>query len=249
MDAVVTLLLVFAFVIAGSLLLIFVSGTSIKRSQSKLESYRKEIDTFNTQRELQYVKTIEPILAQAYQTLCQNFQQPDHFLTVDILNVTSEKELQFLQQQLPEQWCAWPVTCSCWVNSSTLYILETFDSCVSKAKLSPDLYATLEMAQDQIKHISIPLDAIHYYKAKGDIIRSQRTAVHENTSYSGISVNGISFGEVKTTPALILPKILDTRYIVLYYQTHGEDELQALYFGYDSLDALIRIIPQHERHP
>lgn len=247
MDAVITLFLVFALVIAGSLLLIFVSGTFIKRSQSKLESYRKEIDTFNAQRELQYANEIEPILAQAHQTLCQNFQPPDHFLTVDILNVNSEKELQFLQQQLPEQWCAWPVTCSCWVNSGILCIPETFDSCVSKAKLSPDLYDTLEMAQDQIKHISIPLDTIHYYKAEGKIIHSQRTIAPESTSYSGISVNGISFGEVKTTPALTLPKILDMRYTVLYYQAHDKDELQSLYFGYDSLDALIRIIPQHER--
>lgn len=247
MDAVITLFLVFALVIAGSLLLIFVSGTFIKRSQSKLESYRKEIDTFNAQRELQYANDIEPILVQAHQTLFHNFQLPDDFLTVDILNVNSEKELQFLQQQFPEQWCAWPVTCSCWVNSGILYILETFDSCVSKAKLSPDLYATLEMAQDQIKHISIPLDAIHYYKAKGDMIRSQRTVVHESTSFNGVSVNGIEFGELKTTPALILPEIRDTRYIVLYYRVCGNEELQTLYFGYDSLDTLVRIIPQYER--
>ena len=58
------------------------------------------------------------------------------------------------------------------------------------------------MAQDQIKHISISLDAIHYYKAKGDIIRSQRTVVHERTSFNGVSVNGIEFRELKTTPAL-----------------------------------------------
>lgn len=247
MDAVITLFFVFALVIAVSLLLIFVSGILMKRSQNKLEICRKEIDILNTQRDLRYLNDTEPLLIQAHQVLCQEWQRPDHSLTVDLLAVNSEKELQSLQQQLPEQWCAWPTTCSCWVNNSILYILETFDSCVSKAKLSPDLYATLEMAQDRIKHISIPLDATHYYKAKGDIIRSQRTVVHENTSYSGISVNGISFGEVKTTPALTLSKILDMRYIVLYYQVHDKDELQSLYFGYDSLDSLIRIIPQHER--
>ena len=249
MDAVITLFLVFTLVITGSLLLIFISGTFIKRSQSKLESYRKEIDTFNAQRELQYANDIEPILVQAHQTLCHNFQLPDHCLTVDILNVNSEKELQFLQQQLPEQWCAWPVPCSCWDKDNILDILETFESSASKARRSPNLYATLETVQDQIRHISIPLDTIHYYKTKGEIIRSQRTIVPENASYSGISVNGISLGEVKTSPALTVPKIVDMRYIVLYYQVHDKNELQSLYFGYDSLDALIRIIPQHEQHP
>lgn len=246
MDAVITLFLVFAFVIAGALLLIFVSGTLMKHSQNKLESCRKEVDFLNAQRELRYLNDIEPILIQTHQALCAKWHRPAHFLTVDILAVNSEKELYALQQQLPEQWCAWPTVCSCWVNDNILYILETFDSSVSKARLSPDLYVTLETAQEQIQHIAIPLTSIYYYKAKGDIIRSQKTVVPESTSYSGVSVNGIGFGEVKTTPALTLPEIRDTRYIVLYYRVRGKEELQTLYFRYDSLDTLVRIIPQYE---
>lgn len=246
MDAVLILIIVFALVICGSLLVIFLNKIIGKIEEDPLAKLREEIDTQNAATIQHYFDTVAPILQSTYQDCCDVLGKPEGTLTLDVLTVTNEKELEEIQKKLPEQWNNWPDGCHCWVKDRAFYILETFNAAEEKAKRSPDAYDTPEKIKRRLRNIAIPLDKIHYYKAKGELIHSQRAVLPASASYSGVSMNGVGFGEIETTPEIAVPQIFDTRYIVLYYRSNDVDELQTLYFGYDSLDALIRVIPQYE---
>lgn len=247
MDAVLILIIVFALVIGGSLLVIFLNKVIAKIVKDPLAKLREEIDMQNAAIIQRYFDSVAPVLQSTYQDFCDEMGKPESTLTLDVLTVTNERELQEIQEKLPEQWSNWPDICHCWVKDNTFHILETLASIEEKAKRSPDTYDTPEKIKKRLKNIAIPLDKIHYYKAKGELIHGQRTVLPSSVSYSGASVNGVGFGELETTPEITVPQIFDTRYIVLYYWTSDVHELQGLYFANDSLDTLIRVIPQFEK--
>lgn len=208
------------------------------------------IEAKNAELEQAYTQIVEPIAHAGYQRLCNEWNMPENPLTVELLAVETEKELLELQMKLPEQWCNWPYICHCWATGDMFYILETEASVSmgmkSESFLSDTEYKVTEQLK-QIKRFAIELNDIHYFKQKGELIRSQRTIVGGEAAYTGATVNGIGFGEVNYRPPLTVPDMKDSRYIVLYYHQQGVAELQTLYFGYDTWDMLVRIIPQFEK--
>lgn len=202
MDAVVILILTFSLIIVGALLLLFVCGIVMRKVKDPLIVLRAEIDKKNDEKEQHYAKYVLPVLEKAHYSLCKELEKPNSPLMLDVFAFKDEIELQQTQIKLPDQWSNWPNTCYCWTNNGVFYILETLESVEKRAKICPDHYKTLESAKSQIRNLLIPIDSIHYYKVKGDVVRSERTLIPPDISYSGISVNGIGFGEVKTTPAL-----------------------------------------------
>lgn len=214
------------------------------------KALQEHIDRDNiqiAQRDSLYKEKVEEPLRQYYAEICENWHRPDDPLSADRLRFQTEADLQHAQATLPNEWFMWADNCDCWLCNEMLYFLEQFSSIKESAENFPEQFDTEEKIESSLFHISIPLENIHYFKENGELIRSQRTVLPASTSYTGVSVNGIGFGDVTHTPEVTVPRLLDSRYVTLYYRIEGKSALQTLYFGHDSLETLIRLIPQFEK--
>lgn len=248
MGALGTLLLTIVLV-AGVYFCIHYFGEKHSREDINkiLEEYDARKKAEENVRMRQYTDSVEIHLNDFYSSMIVQWNKPQNPLTVDILRYKSEKEIAHAQSSIPNEWFLFADSCDCWIFNDTLCILEQMEVASEKAKSYPESFDSTDKIGENIIHISIPLPNIHYFKSNGMLTRSERTVVPGSVSYTGVSVNGIGFGEVKHTPELTVPDLKDSRYITLYYHVEETDELQALYLGYDSLDTLIRVFPQFEK--
>ena len=218
-----------------------------KEKKKILDDFVAKQEIIKQERLEKYGAIAEKPLHDFYTSISDSWKKPETAMYADLLIYASEQEIQKAQIMQPDNWFNWKKECFCWKSDDTLYILQTLPSIESNAKESPDLYSTEDRISKQVSHIAIPLGNIHHFIQKGQLTRSTRTVVNGGVSYTGVNVNGIGFGEVTHTPSIDVPDIKDSRYIILYYRVSGKNELQTLYFGADSLDTLIRIIPEYER--
>lgn len=182
-----------------------------------------------------------------YDTLLSEYPKPDCILSANIIRARNTNDLETLKNILPDEWLTCTDRFDCWIKDNVLYIILPKDEALAKARNTPAAYNTDEKICSAFRHWAIPFDSILYYKAVGDIFRTERIIGGGNISYTGVSVNGIGFGELKHDPVITMSEINDSRYVVLYYQDNAENPLQTIYFCYDSLDTLIRLIPQFEK--
>lgn len=194
-----------------------------------------------------YSETVETNLLTFYTNLYTEWRKPNQATVVTLLRFRAQSDLNHAQVTLPDEWMLWSDSCLCWANCNTLYLLMDKDRAIEQAKQRPAHYGNMDMIATQVPHKAIPFENIHYYKVCGELFQYTETLHTGGMSYSGASVNGIGFGEVSYTPPVTAQKKNDKRYIVLYYQEENQAELQTLYFPYDALDTLIRVIPQFEK--
>ncbi len=228
-------------------IIIFKEHMTKKVEDQVWEKYIEKDKIRIAQRDALYAEKVEVPLQQYYNELSASWHRPDSPLPVDRLRFDTEADIQHAQATLPNEWFLWADDCDCWIYDNALYILEQFSSVKVKAENYPSQFDTEDKIESHLFHICIPLDKIHYFKETGELTRSQRTVLPGSTSYAGVSINGVGFGEVRHTPEVTVPKLLESRYITLYYYVDGETALHTLYFGHDSLDSLIRLIPQFEK--
>ncbi len=228
-------------------IIIFKEHMTRKVEDQVWEKYIEKDKIRTAQRDALYAEKVEVPLQQYYDELSASWHRPDSPLPVDRLRFNTEAGLQHAQATLPNEWFLWADDCDCWIYDNALYILEQLSSVKVKAENYPEQFDTEEKIKSRLFHICIPLDKIHYFKEAGELIHSQHTVLPGSSSYTGVSVDGIAFGEMKHTPEVTVPKILESRYITLYYHIDGETALQSLYFGHDSWNTLVRLIPYLEK--
>lgn len=221
-----------------------------KISQKQTEKIFAEYEERERQRDidLQHKFTlVAPMIESFYTTLMSEYPKPDCILSVNIIRARNTNDLETLKNNLPDEWSTCTDHFDCWIKDDVLYIILPKDEALAKARNTPAAYDTDEKICNAFRHWAIPFDSILYYKAVGEVIQTERIVGGGNISYTGVSVNGIGFGELKHDPVITAPEIHDDRYVVLYYQEDAEKPLQTIYFCYDALDTLIRLIPQFER--
>ena len=248
MGALGTLLLTVVLVVGVYFCIHYFGEKHSRKDINKvLEEYDARKKAEENVRMRQYTDSVEIHLNDFYSSMITQWNKPQNPLTVDILRYKSEKEIAHAQSSIPNEWFLFADSCECWIFNDMFYILEQMDKASEKAKSNPESFDSPDKISESIVHIVIPLSNIHYFKSNGMLTQSERTVIPGSVSYTGVSVNGIGFGEVKHTPELTVPDLKDSRYITLYYRVEETDELQALYLGYDSLDTLICVLPQFEK--
>jgi len=203
--------------------------------QRKTEEYENQVERYN--------ETVKEHLYNFYNSKSSEWQKPEETSSVDLLRFKTDAEIANAQLTLSDEWFRWADMCDCWIAGDILYILEPISSVESRAVSNPEQYNSNEKIESEVIHISIPICDIVCIQANGEVIFSEKMVISGETSYIGVSVNGIGFGEIKTTPDLKLPEIRDTRYITLYYRGEGGNTVRSIYFGYDSLDTLMQLLP------
>lgn len=223
-------------------------GDKIRQKQTEkiFVEYEEKEHQRDIEREREYNLVI-PMIDEFYAAILATWQMPSNTLIAGVIRAKSANDLGSLKEILPNEWTTWADDCNCWTAEDTLYIVLPQSEALAKAKNTPAAYNTEEKICSAFPHWAIPFDCIRYYKAVGDVIQTERIVGGGNVSYTGVSVNGIGFGELKHDPVISAPEIQDDRYIVLYYQEDAEKPLQTIYFCYDALNTLIRLIPQFER--
>lgn len=242
MEIVLTIILVGMFFIGVNVL---GKRAAQKSTQKTLNEFSEREEEREELREQRYT-AVAPIVEDFYSSILSKWEDADHKMTVDVIRAKSADELSRLQAILPNEWPTWADSCDCWIKNNVLFILLPRNQALENAHNTPEVYASVDKISENIPHWAIPLDRIHHYIAMGELIRTEKV-IGGDVSYTGVSVNGIEFGEIKQDPAIKVPEIYDSRYVVLYYQDHKDCPLQTIYFCYDSLDTLIRLIPQYQR--
>ena len=210
-------------------------------SEYKEKEHQRDID-------LQHKFTlVAPMIESFYTTLMSEYPKSDCILSANIIRARNTNDLETLKNILPDEWSTCTDRFDCWIKDDVIYIILPKDEALAKARNTPAAYDTDEKICSAFRHWAIPFDSILYYKAVGDIFQTERIIGGGNVSYTGVSVNGIGFGELKHDPVITKSEINDSRYVVLYYRGNAESPLQTIYFCYDSLDTLIRLIPQFEK--
>lgn len=198
--------------------------------------------------EMQHIYTlVAPMIEDFYATFLSEYPNPDYILSANIIRSRNANELEKLKNILPDEWTNCSDRFECWTKDNALYIILPKDDALTKARHAPAAYNTQEKICSAFAHWAIPFDNIHYYKVVGNVFQTEKVVGGGNASYTGVSVNGIGFGELKHDPVITRSEIKDSRYVVLYYRDNAESPLQTIYFCYDSLDTLIRLIPQFEK--
>ena len=216
-------------------------GQYHKEISAKLQEEAKNL-------EQKYADNVESIFIEFYNRLIREWQMPDKPLVVELLRFKSEEEIKHFQVQLPDEWFRWADECYCWRKGNYFYLLKTKDSAETLAKQNPDQWDTVDKIKEHVIHITIPVKDIYGFSANGAFHHSVRTVGSGNITYTGVSVNGIGFGEIKQDPTFVLPDVKDTRYITLfYYAGESHTELQTLYLGGESIETLTRILPEYKR--
>ncbi len=217
-----------------------------KQSQERFAEFDKKQQQRDLERQNEY-DLVAPMIASFYSSLMNTWCDPKIKLTAKVIRAKNASELEKIKEVLPDEWSTWADICDCWIGENKLYILLPLSQALATAYESPFAYNTKDKICNGFPHWAIPFENIHYYKAVGDVLHTEKIVGGGNVSYTGVSVNGIGFGEIKHDPITTLSELHDSRYIVLYYRNDAESPLQTIYFCYDSLDALVRLIPQYEK--
>jgi len=237
-------ILFFSFVVCGGLIIYFIDHYW-KESKQRVKR-RLKAEAWEEERAKKAIVALQ-IIDGVFTRICDSWSPPEGRMDIVLHRYASEQQILWAHQQWPADWDMHVDSCDIWVANDCLYLLEPKESILRRAQSLPQLYDTTDKAAKNIINRAIPLGNIHYYKLKGEMVRTTHIVGGGNATYTGVTVNGIGFGEVKRDPMVVLPSTYDHRYIVFYYKNAEGEPLQTIYFGADSLDALIRTIPQFER--
>lgn len=217
-----------------------------KHSQKIVAEYEEKQRQRDIEREREYA-LVDPLVENFYSSILTEWKKSNDILSVKVIRAKTANDLEKVKEILPDEWTSWADDCDCWIKDDVLYILLSQRQALTNARSTPTAYNTEEKIRSSFPHWAIPFDNIHYYKVVGNVFQTEKVVGGGNASYTGVSVNGIGFGELQHDPVITMSEINDSRYVVLYYRDNAESPLQTVYFCYDSLDTLIRLIPQFEK--
>ena len=217
-----------------------------KHSQIIVAEYEEKQRQRDIERERDY-DLVAPLVENFYSSILTERKTSNNMFSVKVIRAKTANDLEKVKEILPDEWTSCADDCECWVKDDVLYILLPKSQALVNAHNTPTAYNTEEKICSAVPHWVIPFGNIHYYKVVGNVFHTKKVVGGGNVSYTGVSVNGIGFGELKHDPVITMSEINDSRYVVLYYRDNAESPLQTVYFCYDSLDTLIRLIPQFEK--
>lgn len=223
-------------------------GARNQRKQSQI--LFSELDQKQQQRDIERQKEydlVAPMIESFYSSLMNTWHEPEIKLSAKVIRAKNASDLASIKEILPDEWSTWADNCDCWIGENTLYILLPLRQALAMAHESPFAYNTKDKICNSFPHWAIPFENIHYYQAAGDVLHTEKIVGGGNISYTGVSVNGIGFGEIKHDPITTSSELHDSRYVVLYYRDDAAHPMQTIYLCYDSLDTLVRLIPQYEK--
>ena len=238
---------IISIVIVGLIFLvvaIFIDNRNRRVTRDLLNDMAERDKARQAASDQEYREKIYPVLKEYYDSLCTAMCKPSNTSTVNLLRADTEEDILYMQAMLPHEWWNWSDVCDCWCDDEKLNILQSFDTLEQLIKNNTSAYNSDYKIKQAVRHFVIPLKDIQGCTLKGEIHHSEKTVIPAQTTYTGATVNGIGFGELKTRPAVTVPQVTNTQYVALSFYENNSNNLRTLFFNSDSLNPLIQSIPQ-----
>lgn len=222
----------------------------------KIEKDYNDACKAETQKKLNEKKamyeSVLPIAESAYEDIRATLEKPEKTEIIRVLRYSTVDEL-LLAQADGDYWKDLTKHCHIWIHVndefeslSTLCLLETIGEFRSFVNDWPHVFTDNKDVNQYVYRKYIPFRDINQFRVYGNISQSISVFGGETGSYTGVSVNGIGFGEVQHNPVRIANNIHDNRFVVLHYK-NVFDDADVILFPISELHKLIKLIPQFEK--
>lgn len=232
----------FLFGIVIFVVYVFVEADNNEKQRQQLRIKQAEKERKNREYFEEY---IEIPLKSFYTKLELYWNRPDSPAMITRLLAFDEDDLVYEQQIHGQKWrSVLSHRCECWIDDDILYFLDPYDSVKQRAIEYPQTYSTDTAIASSVYRCAIPLTNLQQLIGGGEILYSSEVVSPGSSTYTGVTVNGISFGEITHTPDVVKTSRNDFRYIILEYED-DEFEIQKIFFTYESADILLNELEKY----